>query len=265
MARTLVVVTACDSNPRYLDCVKTWMEFWLSRRIQGWSIEPRLYFVGPVVPNVLEPYLDLVTVVDPDGLPTPFVAQNIRTVAARHQFGDVVMTTDVDMLPLSQKVTKKALDYVDGENDTFVVTRDVISQHSEYPICYSLASPEVWSQIFVGPLGDLEFCRNLWEESKSLKDVYDGAHGGPGWTTDQRTLYKLVNKWSSVESNKLIALQDSETRHCRLDRSWAMWPIQWLVLPLVGLGKFTDYHMRLPASKNRIYNFVLKQVSRIHP
>jgi hypothetical protein len=43
---------------------------------------------------------------------------------------------------------------------------------------------------------------------------YTGLHGGSGWSTDQRVLFKKFNDWNGPK----ITLTDSITRYNRLDR-----------------------------------------------
>jgi hypothetical protein len=251
--KTLTVVSASNLNPRYLDCVPLWFEFWELQPIDGWKVVPHLFLVASELPVTLTRWAENITILPADGLSSAFVAQNIRTIGARN-FPDssAVMTTDIDMLPMHPRVLAYALKGYDENTESFIILRNVIEHLGEYPICYNIASPRTWGRIFNAEISDIDYCHSLFNEA-TLLSGYSGTHGGSGWTTDQTTLFKLVSQWES-SGNAVLKFQDSQTGHRRLDRYWLRpWNI-WLALALVRRGMFTDFHMLLPvAEHSRFY------------
>lgn len=256
--KTLTVVSASDLNPRYLDCVSLWFEFWELQPVSGWNISPHLFLVASELPDSLVRWSNSITVLPPDGLSSAFVAQNIRTIAARNfHESAAVMTTDIDMLPMHPRVLTHALKGFEKNANSFVILRNVIEDLGEYPICYNVASPRTWGRIFNAGISDIDYCHSLFR-SATLRGGYTGAHGGSGWTTDQTTLFELVSQWES-SGNLVLKLQDSQTGHRRLDRYWLRPWNMWLALGLVRRGMFTDFHMLLPVAEySRFYLRLIK-------
>jgi hypothetical protein len=91
---------------------------------------------------------------------------------------------------------------------------------------------------------------------KGGKINYSGEHGGIGWTMDQELLWDLVK--SAEPGIKVLQFSDGQTGHRRLDRIHHKGIIKWLVIPLVILGFYHDYHLHLPVERNRKYiNLIL--------
>lgn len=259
--KVLEVITATNTNPRYLACAPLWIEFWLTIRIEGWVVRPRLLFVGDTIPGQLKRYSKFIELAPLVDVPSAFYAQNIRLLAGRWSTSDFSMTTDVDMLPLNQKVTTAALHQAINHPKSFIVARDVLQGLDEYPICYTLAAPSTWAQIFPIDKSNSEQLQLLFKKIRA-EGHYTGSHGAYGWTSDQETLYEEVNAYEISTGNETVLLTDKQTGHRRLDRWWARTPINWLALIPVALGVFTDYHMLLPAEKYSRFHKVLQLVVR---
>jgi len=122
-------------------------------------------------------------------LNTVFVAQNLRIyypALLNLPYDEMVMITDMDMLPTNDKYYKEGIDSF-SHND-FIYYRNI--DGNQIYMCYNAAHPEIWSKIFgIKNNGDIE---------KRINDTYinnyDGIPGSNGWFKDQEILYSyLIN------------------------------------------------------------------------
>ena len=258
--RILEVIASSDLNKKYLDCVPYFIDFWCSQpESLGLRIEPKVMIVGDRMPPLQKKYRPYCSIVNPGTLPSAFVAQTIRLTEAKNSPANLVMTSDIDMLPLGLALVNEAVLRLDASFNAFVITRDVLNS-GQYPICYNIAAPSTWAQLIMTESGE------FWDPEKILASYgginsYDGQHGGIGWTIDQEFLYSLVKKASP--SIHLIKMDDSENRHRRLDRAIHIFPLNWLALPLVLISFYTDYHVHHPIEKQKNFILMLQRIQKL--
>lgn len=254
------VLSASDLNEKYLSCVESYISAWLSVPVRKQiKFIPKVLIVAKAIPENLLQFSEFLVLIDPLDMPTAFVSQTARIIEAQNSDADYVMTSDIDMLPLSVSFECALIDSQDFDPNSFFILRDVL-EPGQFPICYNLAKPEVWRLLFhsygVGS-----------PTSKILRDIldkfggdsaYSGLHGGSGWTIDQQTLWNLIQ--DNVAGIKFEKFLDSQTRHRRLDRLHHRGFLKWLVLPLVLIGFYHDYHVHHPIVANMKY---VKAVLRI--
>lgn len=257
---TLEVVSATDLHPRYLDCVPTFIEAWrIAASDLGVEVRPRIFIIAAHLPSQLSAYERYCEVVPPGTTPTGFLAQVVRIFAGAISDAESVMTTDIDMLPLDQRVTRLAMRRLGTSSHRIVIIRDVLPA-GQYPMCYTLASPGAWKVIAdhlarPGPIGS-----RVAELFESRKIAYSGEHGGVGWFTDQECLYESIQE--SSDSIEVVRLTDRQTGHRRLDRGRHRSPRHWIVVPLLLFGWFTDYHVHHPLLSNRRYVSLVMRINR---
>lgn len=265
-SKHIEVVSACDLNPKYLSCIPLFIASWnLISRASTWDFIPRIALIANEIPTELAPYEKYLELIDPGEFSAPFVAQNIRLFMGGSSDANLVITSDIDMLPASARLyeyaAKRAL-----IKDSFVIVRDVLPE-GEFPICYNVASPEVWRLLF-GPNKEVSGPENFLLKVMTSYDPsrqYSGVHGGQGWNIDQQNLYDVVTSHS--QSLNVIKLADSETKHRRLDRIHHRSLFKWVSSFLVPFSYYSDYHVHHPVRENnRFINFYLfmleKQVWR---
>jgi hypothetical protein len=256
------VITATDTEGDYLECVPFFVKFWLEvASATQHSIRPRIIVIGESLPAGLETYSDYCEVFESD-LPSSFVAQNIRCLMAGVSDADVVITSDVDMFPLSFGVFERALALADTSSE-FVICRDVLPE-GQYPICYNLASPKVWQKVF--KTNSSKQAELQLKEIAQKAQATDATTQNPqklDWFSDQTELYSRVEKHTS-EGHKVRKLVDSATGHRRLDRTDHHQPIGWLVAPLVLFGVFSDYHIHRPLRANIFYIKCVFWATKVH-
>jgi hypothetical protein len=247
------VLSASDLNSKYLKCVELYIKAWLSIPIQNQvKFLPKVLIVANVIPDSLQAYSEYLFLIDPQDMPTAYVAQTSRIIEARNSMTHFVMTSDIDMLPLnvdfeSSKINSEALD-----QDTFFILRDVLKP-GQFPICYNLAQPKVWRLLidrFGSETGTQEILREILNDFGG-NSAYSGKHGGKGWTIDQQTLWSLVQ--DNVGKIRFETFSDHQTNHRRLDRIYHNGLLKWLLLPLVFFGYFHDYHVHHPVDSNQTY------------
>jgi hypothetical protein len=258
--RILEVIASSNLNKKYLDCVPSFIEFWCSQPEDlDLRIKPKVVIIGDEMPRLDEKYHPYCLLVNPGTLPSAFVAQTIRLTEARKSSADWVMTSDIDMLPLDLALVNEAVTRPNSNLNAFIVARDVLDSN-QYPICYNIAAPSTWAKLMTTQ--NAEF----WDPEKILTSYggdnnYDGQHGGVGWTIDQEFLFSVIEKVSSTIN--VIKMKDSENHHRRLDRATHFFPLNWLVLPLVLIGFYTDYHVHHPIEKQKRYLSALQHIRRI--
>jgi hypothetical protein len=211
---------------------------------------PRVAIIAEEIPKKLLRYSENLILISPQGLDSAFVSQVIRIYMAGISEAQYAMTSDVDMLPLNPKVYEFGIRNVYNSND-FVVLRDVLPA-GEFPICYNLASAKTWNQLFIDQKNksSSEFLNRV-NSKYNADDSYSGIHGGIGWSIDQRFLYdSVVDSGTAIQIKKFT---DAQTGHRRLDRIHHRFPFNWLLLPFVVFGRFSDYHVHHPIQKNTFF------------
>jgi hypothetical protein len=250
---TLTVVTASNLNPDYLDCIPMFIEFWQIQKLnENFLVHPLVYLIADCLPSPLEKYREFIVTLPPSDFDSAFIAQNIRTLVASQQTTDYVMTTDVDMFPMSNKVTDAGLQALEADNSRFVICRDVLPI-GQFPICYNIASPATWLKVFPNSESMEQVFTQLSAlmEQAQTREGYSGIHGGAGWFTDQEFLFNQVT--SNLPKSQVVRLRDEQTKHRRLDRLHLKYFLKWLVLPFVLAGLYSDYHIHFPVKKNTRY------------
>lgn len=250
----ILALTAVNLNSKYLSCVPYFIDFWLSLKPERRSITyvPKVMVMADSLPKELESYKRWCEVFPLDStIPSAFGSQAVRILQPSMESADYVITTDVDMLPLSDRVFQAALDEVEA-GVQFVVCRDVLPK-GQYAICYNLASPNAWREVS-GIKSLEEVHSSLIEMLKRIPEGsnYSGDHGGEGWFTDQEVLFSMVNDFEA-KGGRVAKLRDKQTRHKRLDRLFMPFPISWLFLPGLYWKLFTDYHVHHPIDRYEKY------------
>lgn len=239
------VVSSSDLNSRYVECIPIFIETWLvvAQSMERIDLEPRVILIAEKLPENLVSYKKYIHILCPANLiPPPFIAQNIRLLAMARFDADVVMTTDIDMVPMSWEIYERYL-FLSYSENRFLILRDELQ--NEYPICYLMSPPKV-ADLLIGMRAlKLEGgIQELWEHFVATGLMYEGVHGGVGWNFDQKYVYSLVNQQGS-ESGAML-FRDSQTGFQRLDRLYAP---RKTFLKLFSSTSYTDYHMHLPISR----------------
>jgi hypothetical protein len=237
-------LVACDLNPRYVELWPLAQRAW--REIAG--LEPVLVLVGAAddVPEWVRAD-PAVRVFEPvPSLHTAFQAQCIRLLYPALLATDRgVVVSDIDMVPLNRTYLTRSLARIDA--DHFVSYRDVLLDLGEIPICYNAARPPVWGDVFaVSTADDVRARLSEWADGV----VYAGSHGGEGWTTDQRVLYRILLE-RGRRSRDVWILDDHYTRFRRLNRAYVeKWGrVSEDAARGIERRRFADFHFLPPQSE----------------
>jgi hypothetical protein len=229
------VLTACDLNPLYLDFIPIFIKAWKTLFPE---INVFIILISDTLLEELNDYSENIKLVSPiENMHTAFQAQCIRLLYPQTlQQDDGVLITDMDMLPMNRFYYEDAIKNI--SSDTFISYRDVLLPH-ELPICYNIATPQVWKKMF----------QNETLEKWYTRANYDGNHGGSGWNIDQLVLIEKYNKYAG----KKIILNDKMTRFNRLDRSGFNFNDTNLQTNIIS-GYYSDYHCLRPYSQYKQIN-----------
>lgn len=236
-------LVSCNMNDFYLDFFPLVHAMW--RDVCG--VRCVLILVGTEVPEKLNKYRDDIILFTPEpGMSDVFQAQMLRMLyAGLIENVEGVHVSDMDLLPMRKSY------YVDipqrFDNDRFVVYRDVIVQDKQYPICFNVAAPSIWREIF-GVQSEAHVRTRLREW---YPKGFNGAPGESGWFSDQLLLFQLVNNWNMTKGNRLVLLNDNMTGFKRLDRldTDSTSKNMSATVTRVNRQEYTDFHMPRPYSQ----------------
>jgi len=137
------VFSAVNNNPNYYMFIPKQILFWKHFEIRFIAV-----FVGEKIPDELLDYKDNIILWNHNPeLNSAYVAQNIRIyypALLNLPQNEIVMITDMDMLPTSDSYYKSELE--NYEKDDFIYYRHI--DNDEIYICYNAANPSVWSNVF---------------------------------------------------------------------------------------------------------------------
>ncbi len=224
------------------------------------GVRPHLVLVAPArdVPPALADDPDVHVFEPISGLHTAFQAQCIRLLyPALLETEGAVLTSDVDMVPLSRRYFHEPLSHIDERH--FLAYRDVLLPRGEIPICYNAALPSVWSKLFdVRSLDDVRGRLSEW----AAEFEYEGIHGGHGWHADQITLYRTLIA-RGKEHRDVWILRDEYTGLERLQKV-VLQRRDHLVDPereRIRRGVYTDFHVLVPYDEHRALNDEVVQLA----
>ncbi len=244
-----IVVTGVNDHSRYRPLVSDWCRFWRTiARVNKRTIVPVVIAFDSVLSDFDERDQGSIVLADsPPGVPSALAAQMSRIIwpGTLPQGTGYVITTDVDMLPLSMKLLDAARARA---ADSFVIARNVLEADGQFPICYSVATPGLWREVFSSS-GD--FASDL-SSAIDAGSAYSGTHGGTGWFTDQEYLFERVTEWER-HGGSVVRLLDEDTNHHRLDRTSSRTRTV-LSSPLVAAQRWTDYHSYEPSPATTAIN-----------
>jgi len=179
------VIASVNNNPEYYMFIPKQILFWNKFKINFIAI-----FVGEKIPDELLSYSNNIILWNKNlNLNTTYVAQNLRmyyTSLIKLPDNEMVMITDIDMLPMNNKYYTEGLDFF-SKND-FIYYRNI--DGNQIYMCYNASHPDNWSKIF-----------NIYSEKdieekiiESYNSSYNGIPGSIGWFIDQEIMYKkLIN------------------------------------------------------------------------
>jgi hypothetical protein len=222
--------------------VKTWKKLYP-------NVDVKIILIAHAIPKEYEEYKDHIILFEPiEFVLTSYTAQVIRLFyPCLLSYENGVMITDMDMLPMNRTYyTEHIRDY---DNDKFIYLREnVCFEYNEIAMCYNVATPKVWRDIF--KMNSVDDIRNEIKRI-AMSRVIDGGHGKEGWNIDQQLLYKLVFEWNKNTQN-FVCLKESTTGYCRFDRDHFCMNDE--IRHRIRNGVYSDYHCLRPMNAHRNMN-----------
>ena len=247
------ILTSCNSNKNYLDFIPIFIKAW-KYILPGSSV--KIILILEEIPKKFIQYKKNIILFKPiAGISSAFISQNIRTLyPAILPFKNGVLISDIDMIPLSQNYYTQTIKNL--QNNSFVSYRNCLEASKEIAICYNIATPKIWSEIF-----HIKNEKDIKDRLESLckKVQYDDKIGSPSWSTDQVYLYKHIANWKK-QGNRYISFSDNETQFNRLCR--ASFSFNEGMLEKIKNGFYVDYHMKRPHEKHKkVNNLIVEQLN----
>ena len=247
------VLTAVNENPLYLDFIPYFIKCW--NRLYP-NIDVKVIIVSTTLPIEFKDYHNNIIHFKPkdDNISTAFISQYIRLLyPAILDYNGGVLITDIDMIPMNMTYYSKNIESFTNSN--FISYRHFNDNCTQIPMCYNIANPVVWSNIFnIDTISDIH---------QRIEVVYNRIdyqqESNNHWYTDQLDLYKYINNWSGKDQY-YICLEDNITAFKRLGRNRDFNIEQ--IREQITNGLFTDYHCLRPQSK---YSEINEKIYKLLP
>tara|TARA_Y100000389_G_C17438732_1_gene507217 strand:- start:1223 stop:1987 length:765 start_codon:yes stop_codon:yes gene_type:complete len=243
------VLTAVNDNPLYLDFIPIFIKTW--NKLYP-NIDVKIILIANYIPNNFIEYQNNIILFKPiENILTSFTSQFIRLLyPCILNYKNGILITDIDMMPMNRTY------YTDNikpySNDKFIYYRENICfEFKEIAMCYNVATPEVWRDIF--KINSLDDIITTIKDTFHKNTILEG-HGNLGWCTDQITLYNKVFNWNKI-TNNFICLNENDTKFKRLGRDENPDINDNIIRNDISNGKYTDYHCYRPMSKYSDINY----------
>lgn len=207
------VLTAVNLNNEYLVLIPNFIKHW-----EGIfkNINIKIILIGSDIPSDYKKYSKYITLFNEiPNIPTSFQAMCIRELyPCIVNSNNGVIITDIDMMPMNCSYFEEPIK--DIPNNKFVIYRDVLKD--EYPMCYNIATPEVWSNVFN--------IKNETDIHNELIRLYNKQISIPYsnffdkyffHNIDQKNLFDKLNIFNN-QTNNLVILTDEICKFNRLNR-----------------------------------------------
>ena len=184
------VLSSANNNPKYYMFIPKQIKFWNRFNIKFIAI-----FVGENIPECLKNYNENIILYNKNlDLNSVYISQNIRIfypALLSLPDDEIVMITDMDMLPTNDKYYKEGLEQYNI--DDFIYYRNI--DGNQIYMCYNAANPKTWSKIFnINTIDDIE---NIIK--KNYQEQYNGIPGSTGWCIDQEIMYKYLINYKNLK------------------------------------------------------------------
>tara|TARA_B110000971_G_C20011120_1_gene501564 strand:+ start:489 stop:1250 length:762 start_codon:yes stop_codon:yes gene_type:complete len=245
------VLTASDMNPMYYKFIPIFIKAWKKLFPE---IKIHIILITNEIIEELKPYSEYLKIFPPiEGIPTAFIAQNIRLFypcLLKDAKGGILIT-DMDIVPLNTHYYEESIKNISATK--FVCYRQLeCVGKDEMVICYNIAHSNVWKEIFnINSIDDIiKILNNNYQNSK-----YIGHSNIPYWISDQLYIHEKTQEWNN-KTNNLVILNDNITKYNRLDRG--RFPPQPQLINNVKNKFYSDYHMYRPYEEyKKINDFVI--------
>lgn len=248
------ILTAVNENDLYLDFIPLFINTW--KKLYPY-LDVKVILISNNIPEKYKEYNKHLILFRPiENISTAFISQYIRILyPSILNYKNGILITDIDIIPMNKSYYTKNIEEYD--NNKFIYYREnVCFNYKQLAICYNVATPIIWKEIFnINTIDDIINRLNIVYKNIN----YVNGHGKSGWCTDQLDLYKYVIDWNK-KTNNLICLKENKTKFNRLDRNRFNINSQ-NIKDNISKGIYSDYHCLRPFEKykeinNKIFNLL---------
>lgn len=226
------VLTAVNDNPYYYNLYPYVAKVWKEK----FNLDLIIIFIGDKIPTILKEFEHNIILFKPiENIHTIYISQVIRLLYPALFDNKNILITDLDIIPISKNYFLDNIENID-ENHFITYTDRYINQEM-YAMCYNLANSNIWKKIF--NINSIEDIKNFLINNYNKE--YNGKKNCPGWYSDQKILYKYLQKY-----NNLIIFNDKQLNYKRLDGKGTKklkFIIENLDNILDNINDYSDFHM----------------------
>jgi hypothetical protein len=232
-------LTSCDSNPLYYQFWPTVAKLWK----EYIGIDPILIFIGSELPKDMNEDHGQIILFEPiENLPTSTQSQFIRLWYTQF-LDDVVITTDIDMLPLSRGYFRGSAKNISDDKFLHLGFEKTLG----FSICYNVAKPQTFKEV-------LNLSNNFEQDIMPLYSELKAKNKKEEWFSDEEYLTRHLRK----AGDRLVKFDRGENySQTRINRT------NWNYHPsLVSAGAYYDCHSIRPYKQykqeiDRLINYIL--------
>ena len=204
-------MTAANENELYIDFVPLFIKTW--NKLYP-DVDVKIILIAKNIPDDLLSFKKNIILFEPiEDVLTSFTSQIIRLLyPCILNYKNGILITDIDMIPLSNTYfTQNILNF---DKNKFIYYRgDVCFDEKQIAMCYNVATPEIWKDIFkINSIDDIK----LFIKDINSKNTIQEEAGKTGLFLDQLTLYNKVLEWNNI-TNNFIRLNEEKTGFKRLN------------------------------------------------
>lgn len=248
------VLTSCNLNKEYTKFISFFVKSW---KYLIPNINIKIILIADEIPKDIIKFEKYIILFPPiENIYSSFIAQYIRILyPALLEFENGVLISDIDMIPMNKKYYINSIKKI--KNNCFITYRDTRLQINQLNICYNIATPKIWSEVFnIKNINDIKVhLKKVYNKNK-----YENKRLGVGWYIDQINIYNFVKKWDE-KTKKHRILKDIDTKFIRLDRKKEI-IIDDEFIKKIQNGYYCDYHCFTPFDDYYDLNYKILNILR---
>ncbi len=186
--RITKAIVSSDDNPLYLDFWVIISKLWKLK----FGIEPVLLYFGDDYENISTEYGTVINMPILEGIPVATQAQCARIWYAGQCGDETVITSDIDMLPLSPKYY---VDSIANLSDDLFVSLNPLQGNTYFPMCYNVGKSRLVRDILEIDDEWETFMRKLMDWADNSGECYDQYGNGKYWSLDETYTSNRINKY----------------------------------------------------------------------
>lgn len=218
------VIVSCDDNVLYYDFWDVIKPIWINH-----------IKIKPILVKISDK--DLITdngdhiiheIKKIDNINTGLQSQISRMYVTKFYEDKVCLTSDIDMIPISNDYFNNDINEYDQES-LIIFSSDAYTNNNRYPICYNAGKGKLFTEILEIDSSFELYCKKLLNYNW-------------GWDTDELYFGKMVNAYTNQK--KIIKLHRewfNGIAKNRIDR------VNWIYDPIkIKIGEYIDCHSLRP-------------------